>query len=76
LAGPGLTPSDLDDLHKHVRDLALKDFITAQEKFSFMCFLMIDFDSFKRILKLLVSLKKKSGKSDEKPPNDSKTIEM
>ena len=41
--------SDLDDLHKHVRDLASKDFITAQEKFSYMYFLVIDFDSFKRI---------------------------
>ena len=66
----------MDDLHKHVRDLASKDFITAQEKFSYMYFLVIDFDSFKRILKPLASLKKKSGKSDEKPRNDSKKIEM
>ena len=49
------------------------DFIKAQESFSYSDLLMMNWGSSKRVLKLFVSLKKKSGRSLENPPKDSKT---
>ena len=48
-------------------------FIRAHDRFSYMYFVMVDFDSFKRKLIPFESLKRKSGRSRENPPNGSKT---